>query len=707
MAGVQSGSGEQQLTTSQPSPITNGVVFWHMALLENLVNCSEALHRSQSLDEVIRVAGEGLVRLTGAEVAFVFLPAGRTFPSLSWEQGLTAEQKEYLLQALQEIQESAGSTPGQSSLADGVVYIPNLHSLPPGSALYNFALTSKCRDMACWRLPLHNHPSGWLICAGRECPPFSPALKDTCLALCRQAGIAFENLLNRESSTQITRRRAQEAENLRLATEALTSSLDLDQVLKVILERLDQVVHHDSACIFLYDGVHLKPVANKWHAPDPDFMNQLFDASTDELFREVQRTHQPLIINDADKDPRFKNWGGISITRGWMGIPLIAGGEVTGILTLDSKLPGTFTEDQAILAQAFASHAAVAMRNAQLYQAERQHARELEALQAATALLVTTLDPQVLVNRILAGVINAIPNADAGSIYLVNPKSGQIQLTSLIGYTDPRIAEAEFIKLNQGYTGKALRTRQPVLINNVQADPDVAYDGEIEEIRRVQSAMSIPLLHENQVLGIITVDSFKKNAFTESNLRLVNSIASTAVLALQNARLHAEVQQMAITDPLTNLFNRRGLNELGKREFERARRFNRALSVIMLDIDHFKQVNDQYGHETGDSALRDLSTIILRHVRDTDLVCRYGGEEFVILLPETETHFAFGTAERLRLMIADHLFQSEKTPFHITISLGVSTLTNRTPNLDSLIQQADRALYCAKEAGRNRVISAS
>lgn len=175
-------------------------------------------------------------------------------------------------------------------------------------------------------------------------------------------------------------------------------------------------------------------------------------------------------------------------------------------------------------------------------------------------------------------------------------------------------------------------------------------------------------------------------------------------LAKKNAeleRLYAEVQRLAITDPLTGLLNRRGFFENGAREVARARRYGTPLAAIMLDLDHFKDINDTHGHAVGDQVVAHMAARCVELLRQVDLLGRYGGEEFVLLLPGTTPEGALNIAERLRRAFEDPL-PVEPAGLIVTLSLGVAALTDRTPDLEALLQAADRALYKAKAAGRNR-----
>ncbi|MGB9521496.1 MAG: GGDEF domain-containing protein, partial [Anaerolineales bacterium] len=167
-------------------------------------------------------------------------------------------------------------------------------------------------------------------------------------------------------------------------------------------------------------------------------------------------------------------------------------------------------------------------------------------------------------------------------------------------------------------------------------------------------------------------------------------------------RLQQKLETLALTDELTNILNRRGLLEFGKRELAQARRYHLPLSILLFDLDHFKEINDQYGHTVGDSLLHDLIQRISKEIRDSDLFARYGGEEFVILLPDTASHQALILADRIRQKVAQEPFSISGQQIQITISIGIVDY-NGEDDLMRLLEKADQAMYLAKQNGRNRI----
>jgi diguanylate cyclase (GGDEF)-like protein len=213
----------------------------------------------------------------------------------------------------------------------------------------------------------------------------------------------------------------------------------------------------------------------------------------------------------------------------------------------------------------------------------------------------------------------------------------------------------------------------------------------------------VPLKLGKSVKGILSTQSYSADAYSEEDKETLELLAAHAAVALENAHLFSEVQELAITDSLTKIYNRRRFFELAEQEFERSRRYTRPLSVIMLDIDHFKRVNDTYGHAVGDLVLETLANLVQKSLREVDVFARYGGEEFVILLPETTSIEAQLTAERIRQLISRTPIQSGSNTIEITISFGVVELEDTCRNIEELLDRSDQAMYHSKRTGRNRV----
>ncbi len=334
-----------------------------------------------------------------------------------------------------------------------------------------------------------------------------------------------------------------------------------------------------------------------------------------------------------------------------------------------------------------------------------RHARELSALHKATAALLSTLDLEPLLGQILDAAISAIPVAKKGMLHLIARDTGQLEMRAVLGYaeTDPRIQKFSLLS-GKGYVAQAVSKRKPLLISDLKPGESLLENnGHTPKGNGVQSAIIAPLIFGDHVLGALSLELSSRAAFTENDLRLIVSFATTATAAIRNAQLHAEVQKQAITDSLLGIYNRRGFFELGQREVERSHRFERSLVAMMLDVDHFKLVNDNFGHSNGDLILQVVAERLNNNIRKVDILGRYGGDEFSILLPEIDMFGATNVAERLRQSIAEIPITVGNDPISITISLGVAKLSAEIHDLPSLLQRADNAMYAAKQSGRNRI----
>ncbi|PIP72565.1 MAG: GGDEF domain-containing protein [Nitrospinae bacterium CG22_combo_CG10-13_8_21_14_all_47_10] len=220
--------------------------------------------------------------------------------------------------------------------------------------------------------------------------------------------------------------------------------------------------------------------------------------------------------------------------------------------------------------------------------------------------------------------------------------------------------------------------------------------------------VTIPLMIENEIIGVLNLNDNEKGVFNVGDLDFALNVSEFVALSISNAMLYERVKKLSITDGLTGLDNHQQMQILLKNEVVRCRRYNSPLSVIMMDIDHFKGVNDTHGHQKGDEILLEFSAIIKKVCRTNDVAARYGGEEFFLVLPGTPIAGALHIAERIREEMASRMFQSKGKEFKVTVSCGTAEFDpTRMEGSENLIKVADLALYKAKHEGRNRTIQGS
>ncbi len=498
------------------------------------------------------------------------------------------------------------------------------------------------------------------------------------------------------------RRTASKPRTLREVARNLNSSLDLQTVLELILDQLGHVVEYDSASVMLVKGPELHIVANRKFRSSKQLNVQGLAHEYAHIF-EVLEKQTPVIINDTHQDPRWRNLDGSGYIRCWLGVPLVGKERTIGLLNLDKEQPNKYSQEDAALATAFANQAAIAIENARLFQAEREASDRHAILHRISQQIVA-------INLEEEGVYQAIHRAAAelmpveAFVITEYDESSQKFRDSYLIDQNGRISSASFEK-EDSLSGKVIRTGLPLFIPDLLKDKDQDHYIHFGEDAHVRSIVAVPMQLRGKVIGMISAQSYSPEAYSFEDLTMLEMLASYAAVALDNAHLFEHIQQLATTDPVTNLFNRRHFFNLGRLEFVRAARFKRRLSVIMLDVDHFKMVNDRFGHGTGDQVLLNLAQLIRSELREVDIVGRYGGEEFTVILPETDLSAAVGIARRLSQKIKK-AFQASDSAFpRITVSMGIADNSFAVDGFPALVQLADDAMYQAKRRGRDRIVA--
>ncbi|MCL2689683.1 MAG: sensor domain-containing diguanylate cyclase [Chitinispirillia bacterium] len=330
-------------------------------------------------------------------------------------------------------------------------------------------------------------------------------------------------------------------------------------------------------------------------------------------------------------------------------------------------------------------------------QAEKR-TKELEALRLNISDMLSEHDLSKLLDAILSKAALLL-DAAAGELALVNRQNRKIEIKALLNIAPERLGSAT--AFGDGILGKVAQNRIPVTVHrrDFEASPIYAYP-----FHQWNSIIAIPLEAAGKLYGVLSLaEKNRDHKFCKADIELLTMFAQHAAMSVRTVLLLEKAQHQAQTDSLTGLYNHRRFFEMAEAEIQRSTKQQQSLCAMMFDIDFFKQVNDTFGHSTGDQVLTSIAALCRQIFRESDIVGRYGGEEFAVLLPETDIETAKEAAERIRRGVEEMRFATDKGAFSISISAGIASLSASNPTLGELLHRADEALYEAKHNGRNKI----
>ncbi|MBN2383690.1 sensor domain-containing diguanylate cyclase [bacterium] len=321
--------------------------------------------------------------------------------------------------------------------------------------------------------------------------------------------------------------------------------------------------------------------------------------------------------------------------------------------------------------------------------------------------VTSTLHLDEVVNSIMDMITDLI-KAEAWSLLMLDEKSHELYFKDARGLKRKKIKQFR-LKMGQGVAGWVAQQKKPLIVNDAQHDERFYRGIDIQTRFVTRSILCAPIIFKGKLLAVIEIlNRLDNEPFRKKDLSTISSLLDSAAIALENANLFNQAEELAVTDDLTSLYNARFLNQVLEAEITRAQRYKSQVSFIFMDIDYFKLVNDNFGHMIGREALKEVAELMKSHFRETDLIARYGGDEFVLVLPETGTQETFQLAESMRRKLAEHVFlENTGNKVHLTASFGVATFPIHAKNKDELILMADKAMFQAKGECRNMVYIAS
>ena len=400
---------------------------------------------------------------------------------------------------------------------------------------------------------------------------------------------------------------------------------------------------------------------------------------------------------------------GLEALQSTLWAPLGMDDELVGLVTFGSKGAGQpFDDTDLYFLQQISAHAAVCFNTCHLYKKRQKEKEDLDKTLQNLSLLYSIgkamnyiSDLKKLLQFILGQAIE-ITSAEKGSLMLYDMETDLLNIRVLAGLEDHSFQEkvnnneieCRNFKPGEGIAGRVFLNAKPIVVNNIKED-GVFVDSDASYVR---SIACIPMIVYNDVIGVINVTNKRHGKeFTDDDVEMLRAVADQAAVAINKAQLW----DMAVTDSLNGLYVRRYFMVKLQEELVRAERYNNILSIVMADLDGFKNINDSYGHDAGDRVLNAVGKFLQQNIRDVDVVARYGGDEFVIMIPEAAEDAAYILSERLRKQFAALKF--DNLP-QITISLGIATYPFDGKDLEDLIKKGDSAMYAAKKTGRNKVV---
>lgn len=332
----------------------------------------------------------------------------------------------------------------------------------------------------------------------------------------------------------------------------------------------------------------------------------------------------------------------------------------------------------------------------------RERVAELHTFLNLSKTLSATLNMEELF-RLALHLIGRSLHVDAYSLMLLDDSGERLVVKAAFGLPEDGGLGLS-LRLGEGISGLVAQTGQAMLVPDVSAEPRFL---EQESFRLPRGAfIGVPLrIKEHEVIGVLNAQKPEPHSFRLTDLDLFQAVANQVAAALENAQLYQRTKELSTRDDLTGLFNRRHFFENLEKEVQRARRYQRVFSLLMLDLDDFKGYNDTYGHLKGDEVLKDVARLILANTRRADVVARFGGEEFVVLLPEINAQGAAVVADKVRIAVEGHPFPGRHSQpgGALTVTLGLASYPADSEDALELVDLADRALYAGKQQGGNRV----
>ena len=555
----------------------------------------------------------------------------------------------------------------------------------------HLAMTHGMRTVIAITLQAKEEPFGLLLLNTTETRRFTQAELRLLLTLGNQIGMAVEN----SYLIQETTRRSEELHLLNEIGRALSSTLDVDELFNKIFAALKRMFDVSNFYVAMYDAEE-NQIRFELEITEGIRLPKRSRPFGDHFTEHIIRTRQPLLIRENLMQEAVKlGLRPVQETGSFCGVPLVAYDKAIGVMALRGLQENLYDEGHLEMMRVLASEASIAIENARLFREEQTKSRHLALLNNISRHAITTLNPEEMLSRVAEQLERGLAFDHVG-IGLLDYATKEVIIQAEAGRR--RGALGRRLPLGESIIGKVARTGQTCVARNLAG---AEMSGTVLE--GSASVLALPVFYADQLHGVLYVETAEPTDFSEEDIRLLHTLADLISVALHNALTLQKAQEQAITDGLTGVKTHRYLMEALSGEWKRATRASRHFSLVLIDLDRFKFVNDFYGHLEGDLVLNRVGQILEQNCRSSDVVARYGGDEFVILMPETNAPQAVQIAEKLRPAISEDPLLREKT---ITASFGIASFPIHGSTPQELIQVADASMYISKHEGGNTVSTA-
>ncbi|MFO7584263.1 MAG: diguanylate cyclase, partial [Anaerolineales bacterium] len=557
-----------------------------------------------------------------------------------------------------------------------------------------------------------------------------------------------EDVTTRKEVDEILHRRLEELMMVNIISMAAASQLDLNTLVSLVGQQLEQTFNARSVLIALHVN-HSENIEIPYWTIDKKRVHPPVLKYGEGLISHILKTRETLLISTNFMEiarplghrPVFSDQYGYP--KSWLGVPILFGKQALGVISLQNYAEEfAFKQDDVRLLNTIAANISVAIDNARLYEIARHSAEEMTLLYEVGMELSTNLDTEQVLRNLLNKCRQILP-MDSFYVAVYDEETNIVQYPLFFDRGEYKEVPPRNILNKPGITGQVILSEKTIYLRDI-ADREKTQPFQDKIIHvggtPTRSFVGVPMIVRDKVIGVISMQSYLPSHYNAEQIRLFETIANQAAIAIENSRLYEaahreikerreaqenlqqtnqalqvqlqrveslqeELREQAIRDSLTGLFNRRYLDEIFPKQINRIKKQGSSLAVIMLDIDRFKSFNDAYGHAAGDIMLARLGKLLNNQTRHNDVACRYGGEEFVILLADTSIEVATKRADDIQQLFENIKIEFEGQKLQTTISIGISVYPDHGEQPEALLIQADQALYQAKASGRNRVVA--